>query len=270
MAETSPLATPGPWELVVDGYTDINVPHFERYAADALRLAGLRSGEHVLDVAAGPGTLALLAARTARVAALDFAPAMVERLRTRAAAAGVEVGARVGDGMALPYADGTFDVAFSMFGLMFFPDRARGFGELLRVLRPGGRAVVSAWAPMEREPLLAEFFAALRAELPGLPVGEGRAPLSAPEDFTAEMGAAGFSDVRVEEVVYAVEADSMAALFDGMCRSAAPMVLLRRRMDAAAWEALSAGLLGRMRARFGDGPQRMRMAALLGCGVRPG
>ncbi len=81
------------------------------------------------------------------------------------------------------------------------------------------------------------------------------------------MGAAGFADVRVEEVVHAVEADSMGALLEDMCRSAAPMVLLRRRLDPAAWEALSAGLLGRMRARFGDGPQRLEMAALLGHGV---
>jgi len=56
--------------------------------------------------------------------------------------AGLDVESLVGDGMALPLADGAFDVAFSMFGLMFFPDRPRGFRELRRVLVREGLWVV--------------------------------------------------------------------------------------------------------------------------------
>ncbi|MBF5046594.1 class I SAM-dependent methyltransferase [Aggregicoccus sp. 17bor-14] len=269
MPEPSPLAVPEPWNLIVDGYVDFNVPLFERYAADALRLARLQPAERVLDVAAGPGTLSLLAARTAQVSALDFSPAMVERLRARAEAARAQVEARVGDGMALPYADASFDAAFSMFGLMFFPDRGRGFAELARVLRPGGRAVVSAWVSVTRVPHMLAFFGALREEVPGLPMNDPHAPLSEPSDFEREMGAAGFVHLQVQEVVHAVDLPSTEALFQGMVRSAAPVAIMAQRLGEAKWRALAPALLSRMQAQLGTGPQRVAMPALLGLGRRP-
>ncbi|WP_437673992.1 class I SAM-dependent methyltransferase [Sorangium sp. So ce131] len=264
----SPLSIPVAWDKVVDDYTAELVPFFERFAAEALRLAGVGAGARVLDVAAGPGTLSLLAAREARVSAVDFAPAMVERLRERAARAGLAVDARVGDGMALPFEDGSFDAAFSMFGLIFFPDRGRGFRELFRMLRPGGRAVVGSWVPMERMPVLAELSSFLRAELPDLPFGDGKAPLGDAGEFRAEMEAAGFRDVSVREVELAQESPSTEELWRSMCRSNAVIVLLRGKLGEERWGELGAAILDRLRTRFGDGPQRMSMIANLGVGAR--
>src|SRR5262245_56004926 len=134
-ATGGPLGTPEPWNLVADAYTEELVPLFERFARDALALAALPPAPRVLDVAAGPGTLALVAAKAgATVTAIDFSPAMIANLRRRAAEAGsTAIDARVGDGQALPLEDGGYDGAFSLFGLMFFPDRAAGFRELRRV-----------------------------------------------------------------------------------------------------------------------------------------
>ncbi|WP_434047159.1 MULTISPECIES: class I SAM-dependent methyltransferase [Sorangium] len=264
----SPLATPVAWDMVAAEYAVDTVPHFEKYAADALRLAGVGPGARVLDVAAGPGTLSLLAAREARVTAVDFAPAMVEQLRERAARAGLAVDAHVGDGMALPFEDGSFDAAFSMFGLIFFPDRDRGFRELFRVLRPGGRAVVGSWAPMDRTPILGELFSAIRAELPGFPFGEGKAPLGDPGELRAEMEAAGFRDVSVREVEHPMEASSTEELWGWMRRGNAPLVLLRDKLGEARWDELGQAIFARLRARFGDGPQRLSMVANLGAGTR--
>src|SRR5438874_1620835 len=86
--------------------------------ARAVDLAQLRPNARIVDVACGPGTLALMAARrVAHVDALDFAPDMVKQLEARAAAAKIgNVTARVGDGEALPYPERSFDGAFSMFG----------------------------------------------------------------------------------------------------------------------------------------------------------
>ncbi|WP_437281628.1 methyltransferase domain-containing protein [Sorangium sp. So ce375] len=264
----SPLATPAAWNLVAGDYATDVLPLFERYSADALRLAGLAPGARVLDVAAGPGTLSLLAAGQARVTAVDFAAAMIEQLRERAARAGLAVDARVGDGMALPFEDGSFDAAFSMFGLIFFPDRDRGLRELLRVLRPGGRAVVASWTPMDTTPILGELFAAIRAELPGLPFGEGKAPLGDPGEFRAEMEAAGFRGVSVHEVEHAQDVPSTEEFWRTVCRSNAPLVLLRDKLGAERWEALGDAILGKLRARFGDGPQHLSRTALLGVGSR--
>src|SRR5688572_30595973 len=146
----SPLASPEPWSLVSDDYSLELLPLFERFSRDALELAPTPAGARLLDVAAGPGTLTLLAAEAGRsLAAIDFSPQMVANLKRRLNGAQLGADVRLGDGQALPWEDGQFDAAFSMFGLMFFPDRARGFAELLRVLKPGGVAVVSSWAPFE-------------------------------------------------------------------------------------------------------------------------
>ena len=94
-------------------------------------------GSRIVDVACGPGTLSVLAAQAGhQLDALDFSRPMITKLTERMMALGVRaIKSHVGDGQALPFPDGTFDAGFSMFGLMFFPDRAKGFAELRRVLR---------------------------------------------------------------------------------------------------------------------------------------
>jgi hypothetical protein len=113
------------------------------------------------------------------------------------------------------------------------------------------------------------FFAALREEVPGLPMNDAHAPLSERRDFEQEMGAAGFVDIRVEEVVHPVDIPSTKALFEGMVRSAAPVAVMAQRMGEAKWTALAPKLLAGLEERLGTGPQRLEMPALLGRGVRP-
>ncbi|MFN7145591.1 MAG: class I SAM-dependent methyltransferase, partial [Myxococcota bacterium] len=146
---SSPFALPSTWDAVVGPYDQHLTPVFGEFAERALALARASAGDRLLDVAAGPGTLALRAALYADVATIDFSPEMVARLRVNAAARGLDVDAREGDGQALPWADGTFDATFSMFGLIFFPDPAKGLAEMARVTRPGGRVTVSSWRPMD-------------------------------------------------------------------------------------------------------------------------
>jgi SAM-dependent methyltransferase len=96
-------------------------------------------GSKVLDVAAGNGNFALAAARLdADVTATDFSPRMVELGRARTEAAGVNVAWREADAESLPFADGEFDVAASVFGAIFAPRPELVARELFRVVRPGG------------------------------------------------------------------------------------------------------------------------------------
>ena len=268
-APQSPLATPVPWDLVSAGYESDIVPVFESYARDALRLAGVEAGRHVLDVAAGPGTLALLAAEeSARVDAIDFAPAMIERLERRVRERGAEnVVARVGDGQALPYADESFDSAFSMFGLMFFPDRAKGFAELRRVLRPGGTALVSSWHPIDAVPAMRVLFTTLRELMPA-PAPDGPPPLSSAASVREEMEAAGFRDVEVHTIVHAMRHDSLHAMFESMERSMAPLLLLRTRLGAEAWAPIARKLRDALAVELGEGPAVTEMPAYFGLGRR--
>src|ERR1700734_1504565 len=100
----------------------------------------LRSGQKVLDVAAGNGNLSPPAARRwCKVVSTDYVPALLERGRARAAAEGLTIEFREADAEALPFADGSFDVVVSTFGVMFTPNQERAAAELVRICRSGGR-----------------------------------------------------------------------------------------------------------------------------------
>jgi ubiquinone/menaquinone biosynthesis C-methylase UbiE len=110
--------------------------------------ADVRSGERVLDVAAGSGNVSLAAARRyADVTASDYVPELLEHAARRAAADGLPLQTRVADAEALPFADGQFDVVMSTFGVMFTPNQERAASEMLRVTRPGGRIALANWTP---------------------------------------------------------------------------------------------------------------------------
>ena len=265
----SPLATPEPWDVVAEGYVAENIRSFEAFATEALRLVPAEGD--VLDVAAGPGSLSLLAARTARqVYAADFAPAMLTQLRKRAVAAGVaNVQTEVADGQALPYPDQRFDAAYSMFGLIFFPDRAAGLRELARVLRPGGRALVASWPPSDRIPVFKALFAALKAELPESKFGEAPTALGSEGDMRAELGAAGFSAIEVHEHVVVPGTATPGEFWGSFSKGGAPAVLLRRRMGEDKFADFSKRIVARLEAALGTAPFDVRLTALLGVGTRP-
>src|SRR5690606_1958838 len=109
---------------------------------------GVRSGQRVLDVAAGTGVAALPAAATgARVTAVDITPELLAAGRAEAERLGLEVEWREGDAQDLPFAEGEFDVVLSSIGAMFAPDHQRTASELLRVCRPGGVVGMVNWTP---------------------------------------------------------------------------------------------------------------------------
>jgi ubiquinone/menaquinone biosynthesis C-methylase UbiE len=127
----------------------------------------LRAGERVLDVAAGNGCASLAAARRgAEVMSTDYVPELLARGRERAVAERLPVAFRVADAEALPFADGSFDVVVSTFGVMFTPDQERAAAELLRVCRPGGRIGLANWTP---DGFIGQLFAVLGRHVPPVP-----------------------------------------------------------------------------------------------------
>ena len=209
-----PLSTPGPWDRVAQGYVEAMQPLLAPFALDALDALGLEPAHAILDVAAGPGTLSLIAApRVARVEAIDFSPTMVGEFDKALATSGAtNVSVQQADGQALPFADGRFDRAFSNFGVGFFPDRARGFRELHRVLKPGGRAAVTSWQPLENSSYFRLLLGCLDAAgaLPKpAPDAEPTSNLDDPDGFQDELEAAGFVDVEIRELSHAVPVESI-------------------------------------------------------------
>ena len=111
----------------------------------------MRAGSNVLDVAAGNGNATLAAARRfARVTSTDYVGALLDRGKERAAGATAErlaVTFQEADAEALPFAEGTFDVALSTFGVMFTPNQEKAAAELIRVVHGGGRIGLANWTP---------------------------------------------------------------------------------------------------------------------------
>lgn len=225
------------WDAVAPAYADEWMRH-TAYAEAALATAPIDRSARVLDVGSGPGVLAFTAApRVAHVTAIDFSPGMIEQIRARAARDGIaNVEAHVMDAQSLAFADGSFDAAFSLFAFMFFPDRARAFRELRRVLREGGCAVVATWGPIEHRPLMKISFDALAEALPELPPPQ-KGDLQTVEDCVRELSAAGFRDASARPFSASIHVDSPEHYLEVMVKSSAPMVMLRKRLGEEAWAA---------------------------------
>jgi ubiquinone/menaquinone biosynthesis C-methylase UbiE len=108
----------------------------------AVALANIQPSERVLIVGAGTGLDLDLLPRGAIITATDLTLAMLAKLARRAARLGVNVEARVMDGQALEFPDGSFDAVLLHFIVAVIPDPVRCVREAARVLRPGGRAVI--------------------------------------------------------------------------------------------------------------------------------
>jgi ubiquinone/menaquinone biosynthesis C-methylase UbiE len=267
MTASNPLATPAPWNLVASDYAAEVAPIFAWFAQKAIDLALLQPGARVLDVAAGPGTLSFLAARAgARVTAIDFSPAMIEQLRERASTESVTVETHVGDGQALPFADSSFDGAFSMFGLMFFADRILGLRELLRVLVPGAVAVVASWASEDGDTWRNLIWDAVREHLPNVPLGGSAPPLGNLDDCRREMTAAGFENVEVHEVEHKMPAMTTRQAWAWMVRATAPVALLRQRLGPTKWASFETCVLAKLIEACGEEGHTMRRRANLAVG----
>ena len=124
----------------------------------------LRSNQRVLDVAAGNGNATLAAARRfADVVSTDYVGALLEGGRRRAEADRLPVTFQEADAESLPFADASFDVVLSTFGVMFTPNQDKAARELLRVCRPGGKIGLANWTP---ESFIGQMFRVLGKYVP--------------------------------------------------------------------------------------------------------
>ena len=137
---------------------------------EALDLSG---GSKVLDVAAGNGMVSLAAARRwCDVVSTDYVASLLERGRARAQAEGLAIEFMEADAEDLPFAEGTFDVVVSTFGVMFTPNQDKAAAELLRVCKSGGQIGLANWTP---DGFIGQVFKTLGKYLP--PPAAAKSPL---------------------------------------------------------------------------------------------
>jgi SAM-dependent methyltransferase len=231
-------------------------------------------GTEALEVGAGSGILTeVLFPRVKSLLATDFAPRMIDVLHERMEPLGAtNVRFEVMDGQALALDDASFDAAASSFALMLFPDRAKGFSELCRVLRPGGRAVVSGWAGPDKFELFGLFLGAMEAAFPDMSPPPSPPPvfsLSDPTDFKAQMEAGGFHDVEVEFVSRDLEVKNFAEMWDMLTVGAPPVQVLFDRVGPSGRDRIRNSLRRIVEERFSGGPIATTNVATVGWGVAP-
>jgi len=167
----------------------------ENVAEEFMARLPLRAGSHVLDVACGTGNLAVIAARQdCEVTGVDIAGNLIAQARARAAEEGLHIDFKAGDAEAMPFADGSFDIAVSMFGVMFTPQPDVATAELLRVTKPGGRIALANWTP---EGFIGKMFNVFKAHLPPPPAGVPSPMGWGDEAIVRSRLAHGFTNVRL-------------------------------------------------------------------------
>ena len=192
-----------PMNLVISAFQE------PRWRKRIVAASGAQPGGRILDVATGTGkVVADLHARVqpgGSVLAVDISPGMIEVARRRfAGRTGLEFVA--GDAMALPAEDGTFDAATIAFGMRNLPDYRRGFAEMTRCVRPGGRVVCLEIArPERRLARILQFWFDRIVPVMGRLAGQGDAygylvrsvkGYPGPDRIAAIMREAGLQDVR--------------------------------------------------------------------------
>jgi ubiquinone/menaquinone biosynthesis C-methylase UbiE len=228
---------------------------FEPFARETAARLDRFDGD-LLEVAAGTGILtreldrALGAA--ARITATDLNPPMLEVAAARSSAPRVTW--RQADALDLPFTDRSFDAVVCQFGVMFYPDQARGHAEAGRVLRPGGRYVLSVWDDLASNPVAETIHEAVAASFPDDPPWFfARTPHGHHDKakLCADLADAGFREIAVETL--RLEAGRIGArdLARGFCQGTPLRAEIEAR-DAEGLVRVTAAAELALRRRFGD------------------
>jgi SAM-dependent methyltransferase len=241
---------------------------FEFYANDlAGRLARVEMRD-LLETAAGTGVLtrAIISRlpRSTRIVATDLNAPMLEHAKARQTADD-RLEWKQADALALPFGNESFDAVACQFGAMFFPDKAAGYAEARRVLKPGGRFLFSVWDRISENEFADTTTAALAALFPDDPP---RFLARTPHGYhdvdriRADLNAAGFVNVSVE----AVDARSRAASARDPAIAYCQGTPLRNEIEArgaAQLNEATAKAAAALAGKFGSGPVDGRIRALV-------
>jgi SAM-dependent methyltransferase len=239
---------------------------FESYAGDLAERVAKVKPRDVLETAAGTGALTrAIASRLpidARIVATDLNQPMLDH-----GAAKQPHDSRIiwqqADALALPYKDQTFDVVACQFGVMFFPDKVKGYREAHRVLKPGGHFLFTAWDRITENEFAGVVSQALAALFP-----------HDPPDFMARTPHGYFDGGRIrEELVKAGFTSISIETRDDISRAASPQdVALAycqgtpltneiQARDPSRLEEATQTVTEALAQRFGSGPVEGRIRA---------
>lgn len=237
---TNPLSQVAPWDIVAEGYAQETQPMFEAWALESFEKLAINNEKTVIDIACGPGTVSLLLAdKVKSITALDFSEEMLKVFRSQLGRF-TNISLQQCDCQKLPLKDSLFDIAISQFGLMFFPDRAAGFSEIYRVLKPNGEAIVSSWAPIEQSSALQLMIGALFTAFPEVkPKEEPKSiqkGLDDPDQFRYEMKQAGFHSIEIQPSTKSISVANAEDFWQTMVKGSAPITMMKAEKSQEEWQ----------------------------------
>ena len=212
-----------PGTHAAEAYEQYLVPTLNaRLAEDAVRTAGLKAGECVLDVACGTGIVARIAAQKlspgGSVAGLDSDPAMlaVAASLVRSSDDGVRYDWHCASAQKMPFGDAGFDAVICVQGLQYFPDCAAALAEIRRVMRRGGRFVAVVWSALEEcKGQLALSRALRRRDIDAGSITKAYS-MGDPDRMRRVLGASGFRNVETHTGTTASRFPSARHFVDAM------------------------------------------------------
>jgi SAM-dependent methyltransferase len=200
----------------------------------------VRSGQKVLDVAAGNGNASLAAARRwCDVISTDYVPSLLARGQTRAAAESLSIRFEEADAESLSFADASFDAVVSTFGVMFTPNQDVAAAELLRVCRSGGKIGLANWTP---EGFIGQLFKTLGKYLPP-PAGAKSPALWGTDARIREMFGASAASINIERRNFVFRYRSPEHFLEVFKSYYGPMLKAFAALDAANQQGLHNDLL---------------------------
>jgi len=231
MNELSPDQMPEKWGDIAAAYGDAFEKLTSQFADDVITRLAPKTGERILDVAAGTGAFSLAAARLgADVLATDFAEGMVEHIQGRIDEVLMHnIETRVMDGQALEVDDASYDVSVSIVGLIFFPDIDKGFTELKRVLKPGGRCAVVCWDSPEHFDMMKLLKQSIATAVPDFEMPTATpvwARMVGTDQLREKFQQAGFRDIEVSTLDGLLTLDSVEDFWSAFIASSPPMISL--------------------------------------------
>jgi ubiquinone/menaquinone biosynthesis C-methylase UbiE len=247
---------------------------FEPYARDLAERVAKADPRDVLETAAGTGVLTrALAARLpaqARMTATDLNQPMLDHARARHPGGGDRITWQQADALALPFADESFDAVACQFGVMFFPDKVKGYREARRVLRPGGRFFFNVWTQISESEFADVVTQALATVFPQDPP---RFLARTPHGYhdvgkiREELADAGFGSVAVDTLEQTSTAASPRDPAVAYCQGTPLRNEIEARAASRLEEATQAATDALAR-RFGSGPIEGRIRAHVITAVR--
>jgi ubiquinone/menaquinone biosynthesis C-methylase UbiE len=185
-------------------YEDLMVPGlFAPWSSHLIQIANPQPGERVLDVACGTGIVARqIAPRVGpqgNVSGLDLDPDKIDVARVTAKREGFAIEWKTGPAEQLPFPDGRFDLVLCQFGLMFFSDRHTALTEMRRILKTGGRVVLSVWQELARHPFYQMLDGLSQRHLGKSSVGAVFS-LGDTDEVRKLLTDAGFRDIEIESM----------------------------------------------------------------------